>query len=101
MQDVVKEWYENKENVNEMERWNKGKLKKWEQIVAAYFPPRARILDIGCGMGREAFALSDMGFSVTGIDISTEAIEEVKVLSKQEGYSIVWEGIQTGNFKGM
>ncbi len=88
MKDIVNKWYEDKKNVDEMVHWNKGKLKIWEQSVVEIFLPRAKILDIGCGMGREAFALSDMGFSVVGIDISEEVINQVTQLSSQNGYDI-------------
>jgi hypothetical protein len=30
MKDIVRQWYEDKKNVDEMVHWNKGKLKKWE-----------------------------------------------------------------------
>lgn len=42
------------------------------------FPPKAKNLDIGCGMGREAFCLTELGFKVTGIDISEEVITIAK-----------------------
>lgn len=88
MKDIVKEWYENKDNVSEMVQWDKGILKKWEQYVATYFKAQGRILNVGCGMGREAYALADMGFLVTGIDISKEVIEQVSCLSGKKGYNI-------------
>lgn len=88
MNDTVHKWYENKKNVEEMLRWNKGKLKKWEQKVVEYFPDGAKILDIGCGTGREAFALADMGFSVAGIDISEEVIRQAARLASQNHYDI-------------
>jgi len=88
MKNIVREWYDDKKNVDEMILWNKEKLKKWEQAVAEFFPQKAKILDVGCGMGREAFALSDMGFSVTGIDISEEVIKQVTQLSSQNCYDI-------------
>lgn len=88
MSDVVREWYEDQKNVDEMLHWSKGILKKWEQGVATYFPETAKVLDVGCGMGREAFALNDMGFTVIGIDISEKVINQVTELSKQIGYSI-------------
>jgi len=95
MKNIVREWYDDKKNVDEMILWNKEKLKKWEQAVAEFFPQKAKILDVGCGMGREAFALSDMGFSVTGIDISEEVIKQVTQLSSQNCYDIpfsIYEG---------
>jgi ubiquinone/menaquinone biosynthesis C-methylase UbiE len=88
MTDIVRQWYEDKKNIDEMVNWQKGKLKKWEQEVAEVFPKEAKILDVGCGMGREAYVLTDMGFSVTGIDISKEVISQVTQLSKQNGYNI-------------
>jgi SAM-dependent methyltransferase len=33
-----------------------------------------RVLAVGCGAGREVFALESMGFEVTGVDISAELI---------------------------
>tara|TARA_B110000503_G_C7155457_1_gene417110 strand:- start:959 stop:1591 length:633 start_codon:yes stop_codon:yes gene_type:complete len=39
-----------------------------------YFPKGANILDIGCGQGRNSIYLSNLGYSVTGIDISQSAI---------------------------
>ena len=87
MNDLVAKWYEDKRNVDEMLAWNPA-LKEWEQSVTAFFPSGARILDIGCGLGREAFALSDLGFDVVGIDISKEVISQVKQLSAGKGYPI-------------
>ena len=88
MSNIVNQWYEIKQNVDEMKHWEKPKLKKWEQRIIEFFPAKAKILDVGCGLGREAFVLSDMGFSVTGIDISKEVIKQVNILSEQKGYDI-------------
>lgn len=54
MSDIVREWYEDAENIDEMLDWNKRKLKKWEEKVVSLLPEGAQILDVGCGMGREA-----------------------------------------------
>ena len=87
MSSLVSRWYEDKKNVEEMQNWNPA-LKQWEQSVAAFFPSGAKILDIGCGLGREAFALADLGFDVVGIDISKEVISQVRQLSAEKGYHI-------------
>ena len=87
MNDKVSKWYENTKNVDEMLDWSPA-LKEWEKSVAKLFPPGARILDIGCGLGREAFALYDLGFEVLGIDISKEVISRVKQLSADKEYKI-------------
>ncbi|SFR71995.1 class I SAM-dependent methyltransferase [Anaeromicropila populeti] len=65
-----------KEHIDEMKSWGKGRLKIWEQQVAANFPSGARILDIGCGLGREAFALYNQGFEVDGLDISKDVADK-------------------------
>ena len=87
MSNIVQQWYEDKKNVDEMQRWNVT-LKEWEQSVLKFFPSGAKILDIGCGLGREAFALSDLGYDIVGIDISKEVISQVKQLSADRGYHI-------------
>ena len=87
MNNIVAEWYEDKKNVDEMHNWNLA-LKEWEQSVIKFFPSGARILDVGCGLGREAFALSDLGYDVVGIDISKEVITQVKQLSTDKGCNI-------------
>ncbi len=87
MNSLVSQWYEEKKNVEEMRGWNPA-LKAWEREVIAHFPSGARILDIGCGLGREAFPLSDSGFDVAGIDISQEVISQVRQLSAEKGYAI-------------
>ena len=43
------------------------------------------------GIRREAFVLSDMDFTVTGIDISHEVLNQVKTLSSQKGYNITFD----------
>ena len=43
------------------------------------------VLDYGCGTGRNAFALSDSGGCVTGIDISDVAIEQAAQRARREG----------------
>lgn len=85
---IVCRWYENQKNVEEMLHWNAGKLKKWERSAVDCFPKNAKILDVGCGMGREAFALEDMGFFVVGIDISEEVIRQVTQLALKNRYEV-------------
>lgn len=42
-------------------------------------PPKgSRMVDVACGKGRHSKALADMGFDVTGIDLSAASIEEAK-----------------------
>lgn len=41
-------------------------------------PQGAKVLDIGCGIGRHSLALSDLGFNVTGVDLSLVLLEEAR-----------------------
>ncbi len=42
-------------------------------------PPKgSTMVDVACGKGRHSKALADMGFDVTGIDLSAASIEEAK-----------------------
>src|SRR3972149_8778414 len=47
-----------------------------------------KALDICCGVGTNTVYLSDKGFEVTGIDISSTAIEYAKAKATQAGISI-------------
>ncbi len=40
--------------------------------------PGANMLDVACGKGRHSKALAEMGFDVTGIDISFTSVDEAK-----------------------
>lgn len=48
-----------------------------KEVVKYLNPPEgSRMLDVACGKGRHSKALAEMGFDVTGIDLSLESIKE-------------------------
>src|SRR5437667_6622999 len=47
-----------------------------------------KILDVCCGMGRHARALSNRGYSVTGIDRDTDAIAKARELAVGPNYIV-------------
>lgn len=50
-----------------------------ERLIAYLQPAtRSKILDVACGKGRHSKAFADMGFDVTGIDLSPESIAEAQ-----------------------
>ena len=51
-------------------------------------PPQAKVLDLGCGDGRNAIPLAEAGFTVTAIDISEAGIRKLETLSAREGLTI-------------
>lgn len=57
---------------------------KEEETVAKKYLKNKTVLDVGCGTGREALALSKLGFNVTAIDISGEMITNAKKLINEE-----------------
>ena len=50
-------------------------------IIKKFLPHNSCILEIGCGYGVEAIALSKIGYQVTAVDVSAHAIEQA--LAKQ------------------
>jgi SAM-dependent methyltransferase len=48
------------------------------RFLAPLLPPRARILDVGCGEGHLAAALLERGHAVTALDSSAEAVAAAK-----------------------
>ncbi|WP_020567018.1 class I SAM-dependent methyltransferase [Neolewinella persica] len=47
-------------------------------------PNKGKLLDIGCGQGRDAIALARLGFEVTGIDNSAVGIAQLNKIAAQE-----------------
>lgn len=92
---IVADHFSKSEIVREMHDRNKIGLNPWEQqVVNKYFKQHeCYILDIGCGTGRETFALADMGFKVLGVDISQVeidiAISEAKACKVDVVFEIV------------
>jgi 2-polyprenyl-3-methyl-5-hydroxy-6-metoxy-1,4-benzoquinol methylase len=50
----------------------------------AEYPRKGKVLDLGCGQGRDAIALARLGYSVTGIDNSRVAIDQMNKIGQKE-----------------
>jgi SAM-dependent methyltransferase len=48
------------------------------EIIAAAVPAGARVLELGCGVGRMTHPLLERGFTVTAVDESPEMLERVR-----------------------
>jgi SAM-dependent methyltransferase len=46
--------------------------------------PGSTMLDVACGKGRHSIALAEMGFDVTGIDLSADSIEAAKASENEQ-----------------
>ena len=65
--------------------------KPYPELISFYskLKKKGRLLDVGCGQGRDAIPLAKMGFQTTGIDISTVGIMQLNAIAKQEKLPLV------------
>ncbi len=60
-----------------------------EKVIDFYFKnKKGKVLALGCGGGREVFAIKKKGFDILGIDISERLIESARVYAKQNKIDI-------------
>src|SRR4051812_43183114 len=67
---IAKDWHEDHSNDT---WWMEGTDK-----LLSLLPPKATVLDIGCGAGTKSKYISEKSFDVTGIDFSENMIEIAK-----------------------
>ena len=58
------------------DRWFDLRLTAEMERFAGRLGPGSRVLDVGCGPGRDAAWLAEMGFDAAGIDLSFEMLQE-------------------------
>ena len=56
--------------------------------IVAILPAGSRVLDLGCGDGRNSLLPAEKGLQVTAVDISSTAIEKLERLTKERGLSV-------------
>ncbi len=56
-----------------------------------YLPQRAKVLDLGCGEGKDSFFLSKNNFQVTSVDFSERGIRKLNEFAKKEKLDILTE----------
>lgn len=57
-------------------------------IKELQLPPGSRILDVGCGTGRHSVALTERGYTVTGVDLSPDMIGKAREKAASRGYEV-------------
>ena len=56
--------------------------------VTSELRPGAKVLDLGCGEGRNALFLAECGFDVTAVDISETGIRKLNALARQRNLAV-------------
>lgn len=54
----------------------------------AQYPERGKVLDLGCGQGRDAIVLARLGYSVIGIDHSQVGVDQMSQIAKAENLDL-------------
>ena len=68
--------------VNLQEQFGGIDVYLFDQLLKGRFDPGMRILDAGCGSGRNLVYFLREGFDVCGVDTSPDAVEHVRVLAR-------------------
>jgi len=69
--------------------WGKAPS-RFARGLLALVPRRGRILDLGCGEGRDSVYFAEQGFAVTGVDASAAGLEKADKLAAERGVKVKW-----------
>jgi tellurite methyltransferase len=63
---------------------------KFARAVSRRLQPGARVLDLGCGEGRDSVFFATCGFEVVGVDVSVAGLQKAERLARAHGVRIGW-----------
>ncbi len=61
--------------------WNHDVSQNRNALITAMSKPKGRVLDLGCGPGRDLVAFQEMGYEVTGLDATPAFVEMAKQIT--------------------
>ncbi len=91
LRSVVEKYHDAKEVLYYSQRAFAGLDGEEQHLSNQFMKRRGRVLNIGCGAGREAFALAEAGFEVVGIDVAPPMIAEAKRHAQTSGIPIQFD----------
>ena len=68
--------------------WKQAAQEVSRMVGWLQLPEEARLLDVGCGMGRHALALHALGYRVSGVDLSEALLREARDQDQEQ--SVTW-----------
>src|SRR5947207_14209704 len=68
------------------------------KMLTALFSPDVQILDVGCGYGRIAIPLAELGYQIKGLDLSPQVIGEGHGEATKRGLGLA---LSVGSVAGM
>lgn len=63
----------------------------YPELIAFFseYPEKGKVLDLGCGQGRNAISLARLGYDVLGVDTSKVGIEQMNQVAQAESLTLV------------
>jgi len=83
--DWFSEWFDSKYYHILYKNRNKKEAEKFLKNLSKleFFKKKSKIIDIACGKGRHSLFLSELGYDVTGVDLSKNSIKHAQQFEKE------------------
>lgn len=71
--------YYNENAASLVKKYESAKVQKLQELLLSCFRPGSRLLELGCGSGRDASFMAEKGFRVTAVDGSDQMIKAARI----------------------